>query len=540
MKKIELFLKQALEKKFDILTWAVIFIAAIFSRSFVEQFLAITSPMSFAEMTVNFLQNFYFFLLTILLLWLFLSYFLAVRPQQLTYLFTFSVGLILAPSLIDMLQNHGQIYWSFYLLSDPKLLFFQYVTIFGHLPSGIVYFGTRIVFVFVVILTAGFVWLVTKKIWKAAVGLVVAYSIMFLMGAFPTLFYYLYVFVFGPGKISEIHSFTIAGFFGAPEKIWGVVFSSFGFTLAYKLDYIYFLCLLLLAAGLFFRASREKFWAVAKDLRWPQIVFHAGLFFIGMGLALSHYPNNFNLDIFSIFAILVLLAAVILSWEASVVVNDIYDLEVDRISNPGRPLPSGAFSRSDYAQFGWLCFLLAVLGGLTIGPIFAVLFVIYQILAWVYSAPPFRLKKFPVVATFMSAVALLMVLFVGYALVADGQTIHTLPGAVIFLLLISYTISLPIKDFKDLAGDRANGIWTWPVLLGEKKARLLVAVGLFVSYILSVFFLGQLRLFWWALFFGTATYLVVNSEKTKPRQLFWRVLLLVAIYGVILVKIVFL
>ncbi|MDR3559400.1 MAG: hypothetical protein P4L58_03300, partial [Candidatus Pacebacteria bacterium] len=344
MKKIEAALHDALEKKFNLVLWAVIFLATIFLRSFVEQVLALSAPTTSAETIVNFLQNFYFFLLAILLLWLLLSVLLSVRPQKLTYLLTFAVVLILAPSLIDMLQNHGQIYWSFYLLSDPKLLFRQYITIFGNLPSGIVYFGTRIVFVAAVLVLAFFVWLATKKIWKAVLGAIVAYSLLFSMGAFPSLFYYAYVFVFGPGRLSDIRSFTIAGFFGAPEKIFGVVFPSFGYTLAYKLDYVYFLCLLLLLAVLFWRGSRKKFLAVVKNLRLPQIVFHAGLFFIGMGLGFLRYPNNFQPDFFSILAVLVLLASVFLSWIASVVVNDIYDLEVDRISNPDRPLPSGVFA----------------------------------------------------------------------------------------------------------------------------------------------------------------------------------------------------
>ena len=539
MKKIEKVLRDMLEKRISVAAWMLIFSSVIFLRSFVEQFLAVSKPLTLLESIMEFIHNFYFFSLVIVLLWLFLSLILKVKPQKLSYVLIFSLFLAIVPSLIDMIKTHGQIFWSFYLLSSPSDLWRQYVTIFGHLPSGIVYFGTKITFVTVIFLIVIFIWFVTKSFWKAFFGAVATYSVLFFMGAFPSLFYYAYIFLTKAGKVSEIHAFNIAGFFGSPENILGVFFPSFQYTLAYKLNYIYFILLILLLAGLFWLISREKFLATLKNLRFPQIIYHGGMFFIGLGLGFLQYPNNFRMSLFAFLAVVILLISIVLSWMASVVINDINDFRIDKVSNSDRPLPQNIFTTSEYAQFGAVCFFLAVLGGVTIGLPFAMLLIVYQILAWFYSAAPYRIKKFPVLATLLSACASLIVLFLGYILMSDNQVLTGLSWRIIFLLMISYTISLPIKDFKDIEGDKKDGVWTVPVLFGEKNGRLIVATGVFISYMLSVFLLNEMRLFFWALIFGAITFMIINDKKIKPRALPAWVLGVVSIYFFILVWVAF-
>ena len=359
------------------------------------------------------------------------------------------------------------------------------------------------------------------------------------MGGFPSFFYYGYNLIFQKKSFFEIKSFEIFEFFGSPNKILGVDFQNFKYSVAYRLDFIYFILLIALLGLLFWRIDRQKFIAVWKNARFPQLVYHSGLFFIGIAIGALNYPHNLRLDLFSISAVFVLLICVWLAWLASVVVNDLNDFAIDSVSNPERPLQKRIFMREEYTNLAWFFSLLSIIGTLSVGFPFMVLIIVYQIIAWAYSAPPFRLKKFPIVGTFVSSMALLMILFLGYILMSDNQTIYSLSLRIIFLMLISGTICLPIKDFKDIAGDARDDVWTLPVIFGEKKARLMVAIGLFSSFILSVFLLNELRLFWWAIIFGTIAFLVVVSEKIKPRQIFWPVLGIIFIYGLVMVKALF-
>ena len=82
-------------------------------------------------------------------------------------------------------------------------------------------------------------------------------------------------------------------------------------------------------------------------------------------------------------------------------VNDCFDLELDRINEPTRPIPSGRLSEKEGLWNSIISLLLAIGFGVFLGihiggvrgmvivaSIFAALFV-----AYIYSAPPLKLKK---------------------------------------------------------------------------------------------------------------------------------------------------
>jgi len=539
LKKIEAILNQAMENPIRPAVWALGFSGIIATRMFIEFFVA-SSAMPVNEIMVEYLHNFFFFLLSFLMIRLVLGLILKENPVRLSRLILWAFWLIILPPLIDIVKTGGQVYWSFYALNSLSGLWGQFWTIFGRLPSGIVYFGTKITFILAIIFSGGLVLIKSKNWLKACLAGAFTYSILFFMGTFPSFFSFGYYFFEKSKKVSAVNEVDIIQLFGVPAKLFGTEFNNLKYSLAYNLDLIYYLFLLALLAVLFFLSDRKKLWASVKNARFPQLIYHAGLFFIGLGLGFLAYPENFNLNIFSFFSTLILLASVWLAWIASVIVNDIYDFKIDEISNPDRPLQKKIFSIQEYAEFGAIIFLLSILGGLVISLKFAGLIFIYQFIAWAYSALPFRLKKFPVIATFLSSVASLIILFIGFTLVSGNANIHGLSSRIILLILAALTLSLPIKDFKDIEGDKKYGIWTIPVLFGENKSRLIVSTGVFISFMLSVFLLNESRLFWWAILFGGISYLIITSRKINPRNLFWWVLCAVGAYGVILVKIVFL
>lgn len=539
MNKLKEAIGKILEVQVSAIRFSVVFLGVIAIRIFIEQFLAKSAPLGFYQIVIEYIHNLYFFLLAFLLLWLFFAWFLKENPKKLAMIFSLASILIIIPPILDMIKTGGEVYWSFYIISGWHDFGGQFFTFFGNLPPGIVYFGTKIVFISAIVILSAFVYLKTKNILKTILSAAVSYVILFFMGNFPSIFGYFYYTLGKNAGLSSIQSFQIAQLFGAPMKVWGLEPPSFSYSFPYKLDIVYFPFLILLLAILFYFTNPSKFWAVIKNFRYPQLIYHAGLFFVGMGLGYVNYPENFNLTVFSVFAVFTLIISIWLAWKASVVVNDIEDLEIDRISNPKRPLPSSIFSLDDYSQLGIICFLLSLLGAISVGTKFFILILVYQIFAWFYSSSPLRLKKFPIVATIMSALASLAILFMGYILMSPGQSIHGLSWRISLLLFIAYTLSLPIKDFKDIEGDGKYEIWTIPVIFGEKKSRIFVAVNVFISFVLSVFFLNELKLFFWALFFGIVSFFIINNQKIEPRRLPWCMVIPVALYLLVLIKIVF-
>jgi 4-hydroxybenzoate polyprenyltransferase len=174
-----------------------------------------------------------------------------------------------------------------------------------------------------------------------------------------------------------------------------------------------------------------------------------------------------------------LMAAVLNS--ASNAINQIYDLDIDRVNKPKRPLPAGTLSMGGAWRFTVLCFVLAwVLAFLATPPgleanrecFWIVLFT--SVLVWAYSAPPLRTKRHGIWANVTIAVPRGLLLKV-----AGWSTVKTVLdfepwfiGAIFGLFVLGASTT---KDFADIEGDRAGGCQTLPILYGVKKAAWMIA-----------------------------------------------------------------
>ncbi|MEM9556993.1 MAG: UbiA family prenyltransferase [Acidobacteriota bacterium] len=180
---------------------------------------------------------------------------------------------------------------------------------------------------------------------------------------------------------------------------------------------------------------------------------------------------------------------------ASNAVNQIYDLEIDRLNKPHRPLVTGALSLRQVWGFTWVMYALALIptwlvvvypytswGEKLFAPLrYHETFFVYLaglIFTFIYSAPSLgRTKAKGMAANLTIAIPRGMLLKVaGWAMVARvGHWEPWYIGAVIALYLIG---AASTKDFADIEGDLAGGCKTLPILHGPRKA----------AYIISPFF----------------------------------------------------
>lgn len=150
--------------------------------------------------------------------------------------------------------------------------------------------------------------------------------------------------------------------------------------------------------------------------------------------------------------------------------NDWFDRHVDAINEPGRPIPSGRIPGrwGLYLAFAWTLLSLAVAAALGPWILGAALFGL--VLAWIYSAPPLRLKKNGWWGN--SAVALCyegLPWFTGAAVMAAA-----LPDRRILMIALLYSVGahgiMTLNDFKSVEGDRRMGLLSLPVQLGSDAA----------------------------------------------------------------------
>jgi geranylgeranylglycerol-phosphate geranylgeranyltransferase len=182
-------------------------------------------------------------------------------------------------------------------------------------------------------------------------------------------------------------------------------------------------------------------------------------------------------------------AATAFATAAGNAVNDYFDREVDRVNRPDRPIPRGAVTARVGVAFSGLLFLGAVVAAVAL-PAAAIAIAVANLLALLAYTKLF--KGLPGVGNVVVAYLTGSTFLFGAAAVgrvADPAVI------VLFALAALATLSREIvKDVEDIAGDRAEGLRTLPIVAGEATALrvgaavLVVAVAASaVPYVMGIF-----------------------------------------------------
>ncbi|ELZ12509.1 prenyltransferase [Halovivax asiaticus JCM 14624] len=158
-------------------------------------------------------------------------------------------------------------------------------------------------------------------------------------------------------------------------------------------------------------------------------------------------------------------------------INDYFDREIDAHNKPDRPIPRGAVSPRQALWYSLACFAAAVVLALTL-PVLAIGIALFNLFALVSYTQVF--KGLPgagnVVVAYLGGSTFL------FGAAAAGRIG---PAVVLFALAALSTVSREIvKDVEDIAGDRAEGLNTLPIAIGERRA-LWIAVGVLAIAILA-------------------------------------------------------
>jgi chlorophyll synthase len=171
-------------------------------------------------------------------------------------------------------------------------------------------------------------------------------------------------------------------------------------------------------------------------------------------------------------------------------VNDWFDRHVDAINEPDRPVPSGRIPGRWGLYIGviWTCISLLVAAALGTWVLLAA--AVGLLFAWLYSAPPLRLKQNGWWGN--SAVALC---YEGLPWLTGAIVVATvLPTWEVTLIALLYSLGahgiMTLNDFKSVQGDRVMGVNTLPVQLGVAKAARFACWVMFIPQVLVIALLG--------------------------------------------------
>jgi geranylgeranylglycerol-phosphate geranylgeranyltransferase len=167
----------------------------------------------------------------------------------------------------------------------------------------------------------------------------------------------------------------------------------------------------------------------------------------------------------------ILLAAVsgALAAAAGNIINDLFDIEIDKINRPNRPLAANTLTQSEavflFILFSSLSLLLAYFINL---PCFIIDASAITLL-FLYS---FIFKKVILLGNFI--VAFLTGLTFIYGGVSVGNLSYAIMPAV-FAFLINFIREI-IKDMEDIEGDKLSGVFSFPYVYGSNLAKKVIAL----------------------------------------------------------------
>ena len=225
--------------------------------------------------------------------------------------------------------------------------------------------------------------------------------------------------------------------------------------------------------------------------------------------------------------------------------NQLTDVEIDRINKPHLPLASGEFS---LPQGRWIIgitgFLAIAVSALSGWWLFATV-VISLSIGTAYSVPPIRLKQFPFFAAFciltVRGIVVNLGLFLHFSQKFQFEEVITANVWTLTLFILLFTIAIAIfKDVPDLEGDQQYNIATFTLILGKSTvfniSRSVITLcylgmvnagifwlhsinaGFFVSYHLIL-----LALLWWR---SRAVDLEEKSAIASFYQFIWKLFFL--------------
>ncbi len=173
-------------------------------------------------------------------------------------------------------------------------------------------------------------------------------------------------------------------------------------------------------------------------------------------------------------------------------INQIYDLPIDRINKPKRPIPAGKMSITEAWIVSAIFYVLAWILAWFVTPAAAGnpndhscfwIVLIASFLTYVYSGPPFRTKRLGILANITIAIPRGLLLKVaGWSSVKPIWGVEPwYIGAIFGLFLLGAATT---KDFSDMKGDAADGCRTLPIVYGVKKAAWMISPFFVVPFLL--------------------------------------------------------
>ena len=163
-------------------------------------------------------------------------------------------------------------------------------------------------------------------------------------------------------------------------------------------------------------------------------------------------------------------------------INQLEDVEIDRVNKPYLPIAAGDMTREQGRALVALAGIVPVALALTQGTLELVAVLAGLAVGTAYSVPPLRLKRFPALASL--SISGVRSVVVNLGVYAHFGTPIPAPIWALTLFVVPFSFAIAIlKDVPDIEGDRRFRVMTFSVRMGGRRVLQVGLAALAVAYL---------------------------------------------------------
>ncbi|MBF0523252.1 MAG: UbiA family prenyltransferase [Candidatus Omnitrophica bacterium] len=481
------------------------FLSVVMLRTFWEHALLIREP-SFGGLAED-LFHFTFFYASLAITLILVFYLLTKQKVgRLARLVMSSFIILNIVPIIDRLSGARDFFHvTYYFPQDHKDIFYHFIAFFGPLEKYGATPGMRIEIALILIATAVYIFVRTRQLWRSILSAVLVYIVIFGYLATPFLINAGFGII---GMNAEIDIFLIIRFYLALIFVGGL--------------------------AVLYLAEQNVFKELIKDARLPRLFHYVLLILLGVVMYRKFVMGFVSFGQNEIFRLFFLAVSVSFAWIFSVVTNNWADEDIDRISNPTRPMITGSIAKDLYRRIGWGILIAALVYALAVDAEAFNIMMVFIGNYFLYSMPPFRFKRVPVLSKAVIGFNSLLVFMLGFMVFNNSANI---PLGIIIFFLVFVTASANFIDLKDYEGDLKVGIKTLPVIVGVPWAKRLIGGAFILTYIVAYDVFRLIGCFWICLAMGLAQCFFINRKNYDERPVLG--MYIVSLIFIIIYKTVF-
>lgn len=446
------------------------------------------------------------FFLSLFLLIILLVHGLTGQPiERVTRAVAAGSPVIILPVIIDRLLGGGyQLYYLSELRQIPEFLFFTFVP--GHRLPG-ASSGIRIEVALGCLAGAWYCWQKTHSVWRSASAFLLIFLCCILVGSLPLLFSEACRHVSG-GSMGLAQVFGPGGLIPTDTGKYAILFLLLSLVLSF----------LWLARG-----SRRLFSSVMASARPLRTIHYTGMvligFWIGWLMVGPAYPQAFANPFDYLYAVAAV-AAIIGVFQSAVLVNDLFDREIDTFTGKPNPLSQGQLESGELVKLAVIYLVLSLAFATALGQTALLIVLFAHALSLAYSAPPLRLKKFYPISVLTIALASLAAAWLGFSAFGGVRTLSIFPARLSWFIIVCFGLSFATKDLNDVEGDRQAGIITLSTIFGVKWGKMSTALLVIIAYLIGPLILNEKWLLVAAVPAGLATAWLTLRPKVREGWVF--------------------